>query len=137
MRPGNAAIGCWSTPGTLWVKITTRTIITGSVPSGSTVLYTDEASNYPGIHPHHATVCHSVKEWARDDDGDGVREVHCNTCEGGGAALRTFLRPLRGIHKYYLADYVAAFETMANAKRITPAVVQRMCFGDRPHTKDS
>lgn len=22
------------------------------------------------------------KEWARDDDGDGVREVHCNTMEG-------------------------------------------------------
>ena len=26
-------------------------------------------------------------------------------------------------------------ETMANAKRITAAVVQRMCFGDRQHTK--
>ena len=25
-------------------------------------------------------VCHSAGEWARDDDGDGKREVHCNTC---------------------------------------------------------
>jgi hypothetical protein len=66
-----------------------------------------------------------------------VCEVRCNTCEGGGAALRTFLRPFRGAHKYYLADYVATFETMANAKRITAAVVQRICFGDRQHTKDS
>jgi transposase-like protein len=61
-----------------------------------------------------------VKEWARDDDGDGVREVHCNSCEGAGTGLRTFLRTFRGVHKYYLADYVATYETMANAKRITP-----------------
>jgi hypothetical protein len=32
---------------------------------------------------------------------------------------------------------VATYETMANAKRITPAVVQRMCFGDRLHTGTS
>ena len=30
--------------------------------------------------------------------------------------------------QYYLADYVATFETMANAKRITAAVVQRICL---------
>ncbi len=24
----------------------------------------------------HATVNHSLHEWARDDDGDGIREVH-------------------------------------------------------------
>ena len=29
-----------------------------------------------------ATVCHAEKEWARDDDGDGIREVHVNTLEG-------------------------------------------------------
>jgi hypothetical protein len=43
--------------------------------------------------PAHATVNHGQHEWARDDDGDGVREVHCNSCEGAGAALRSFLRP--------------------------------------------
>lgn len=118
-------------------KPTTRTIIEGNVPRESTILYTDEASNYPGVHPQHGSVCHSHKEWARDDDGDGIREVHCNSCEGAGTGLRTFLRTFRGVHKYYLADYVATYETMANTKRITPAVVQRMCFGDRRHTKDS
>jgi hypothetical protein len=97
------------------VKPTTRTIIEGNVPRGSTILYTDEASNYPGVHPRHASVCHSVKEWARDDDGDGIREVHCNSCEGAGTGLRTFLRTFRGVHKYCLADYVATYETMANA----------------------
>jgi hypothetical protein len=28
-------------------------------------------------------------------------------------------------------------ETMANAKRMTPAAVRRMCFGDRLHTDTS
>jgi hypothetical protein len=59
------------------------------------------------------------------------------SCEGAGTGLRTFLRTFRGVHKYYLADYVATYETMANAKRITPAVVQRMCYGDRSHTSTS
>jgi hypothetical protein len=40
-----------------------------------------------------------VRAWARDDNSDGQREVHCNTCEGAGAALRTYLRAFRGVHK--------------------------------------
>ncbi len=36
-----------------------------------------------------------------------------------------------------VATYVATYETMANAKRITPVVVQPMCFGDRMHTSTS
>ena len=114
---------------------TTRTIIEGNVPPESTILYTDEASNDPGVHAQHASVCHSAKAWARDDDGDGVREVHCNSCEGAGAGLRTFLRPFRGVHKYYLADYVATYETIVNAKRITPTVIRRRWCGDRVHTQ--
>src|SRR5947208_16800320 len=84
----------------------------------------------------HATVRHGQagkgeREWARDDDGDGVREVHCNGCEGAGAGLRTYLRAFRGVHKYYLADYVAVYETMINAKTISAIVVRHMCYGDR------
>jgi transposase-like protein len=56
-------------------------------------------------------------------------EVHCNTCQGWGAALRTFLRAFRGVHKAYLVCYVAMFEALANAKRITPNLVRRMCYG--------
>ena len=63
---------------------------------------------------------HGVHEWARDDDGDGRREVHCNTCEGAGAALRTYLRAFRGVHKQYLHLYVATYEAMVNTKRVTP-----------------
>jgi transposase-like protein len=118
-------------------KATTRIIVEGNVPPKSTILYTDEASNYPEVPPRHASVCHSIKEWARDDDDDGIREVHCNSCEGAGTSLRTFLRTFRGVHKYYLADYVATYETMANAKHITSAVIRRMCFGNMMHTKTS
>jgi transposase-like protein len=65
----------------------------------------------------------------------GVREVHCNTCEGAGAALRTYLRACRGVHKQYLHLYVATDETLVNTKRVTPQLIRRMCVGARsPHT---
>ena len=82
-------------------------------------------------------MCHGVQEWARDAAGDGVRAVQCTSGEGAGTGLRTFLRTFRGVHTYDLADYVATDDTMANAKRITPAVVQRMWYGDRSHTRTS
>jgi transposase-like protein len=88
----------------------------------TTTLYTDESSAYNHIAETgrgHATVCHSQKEWARDDDGDGVREVHCNTMEGIWTGLRNFLRPFRGLHKKYLALYVAMFQGAHNLKRVT------------------
>jgi hypothetical protein len=40
---------------------TTRTIVEGNVPPQSTILYTDEASNYPGAHALPASVCHSAE----------------------------------------------------------------------------
>ncbi len=67
----------------------------------------------------HATVNHGAGEWARDDDGDGVREVHCNTMEGTWTGLRNFLRPFRGVSKWHLSGYVAMFEWSNNLKRVT------------------
>jgi transposase len=101
------------------------------------VLNTDEWSGYARVESRigigHRTVRHGRdengrREWARDDDGDGIGEVHCNGCEGAGASLRTFLRVFRGVHKKHLAKYVATFETMTNEKRITSEILQRMCF---------
>ena len=46
------------------------------------IVYTDESNGYNHIIRVHATVEHGVHEYARDDDGDGIREVHCNTAEG-------------------------------------------------------
>jgi hypothetical protein len=99
------------------------------VPADSTILYTDEWRSWHGSHAQHASVCHSAGEWARDDDGDGKREVHCNTCEGAGTGLRTYLRMFRGVHKLYLHLYIATYEAMLNAKRVTPALIRRMCVG--------
>jgi transposase len=93
----------------------------------STTFYTDESNAYLHIAATgrgHATVCHSRREWARDDDGDGIREVHCNTMEGIWTGLRNFLRLFRGVHKRNLALYVAMFEWAHNLKRITPAFMR-------------
>ena len=112
-----------------------RQLIDESVPQEATVwFYTDGSTAYLGSYTRHASVNHSKEEWARDDDGDGRREVHCNSCQGRGAALRTFLRPFRGVHKNNLFLYVAVFEAGTNAKRISPALVQRLCFNPRLHT---
>jgi transposase len=65
---------------------TCHDLIAEHVPMERAILYTDEWQSSRGSHTAHATVCHSTREWARDDDRDGVRELHCNTCEGAGAA---------------------------------------------------
>lgn len=94
------------------------------------MVYTDEWSGYNGLagaNREHATVCHGhagQREWARDDDGDGIREVHDNTLEGLWAALRTFLRPFRGVSKHYLSQYVAVFQWRYNFKVATPATLR-------------
>lgn len=90
-------------------------------------LFTDESHAYNGVAASgrgHATVCHSKKEWARDDDDDGFCEVHCNTCEGIWTGLRNFLRPFRGVSKRYLAQYVAVFELIYNFKELPNLAVQ-------------
>jgi transposase-like protein len=111
-------------------------MIESTVPSGAGILYTDEWSGYRRVESQlqiaHSTVRHSpdetgAREWARDDDGDGVREVHCNSCEGAGTGLRNFLRTFRGVHKRHLKFYVATYEAMANAKVINSMIIQRMC----------
>jgi transposase len=113
-------------------------VVSSTAPKRGAMIYTDELRGYVPIadelHLGHGAVRHSrtetkPREWARDDDGDGIREVHCNSCEGAGATLGSFLRPFRGVHKKYLHLYTAASETMSNAKVITAAIVSRMCFG--------
>ncbi len=83
-------------------------------------LYTDENQSYNHVLRPRSTVCHGAGEWARDDDGDGIREVHVNSVEGMWADVRTFLRPFKGVHKQYLGGYVAMAEFKRNLKRISP-----------------
>jgi len=76
----------------------------------------------------HVTVCHAFGqgEWARDADGDGVREVHTNTIEGFWTGLRNFLRPFRGVHKAHLAHYLAVYQWVHNLKRVTESFLWAM-----------
>jgi transposase len=103
--------------------------------SPGAVVNTDE---WPGYKPLraagrvHATVSHLRYEWARDDDGDGVREVHCNTMEGLWTGLRNFLRPLRGVNKVYLEQYAKMFEWSHNIKRVTDEFLRAMLGGRAP-----
>jgi transposase-like protein len=102
-----------------------------------TKVYTDEWQGYKGLSDKgrvHATVCHKPgsRQWARDDDGDGVREVHNNTLEGLWTGLRNFMRPFRGVHKEYLDQYVAVFESAHNTKTATPKFLRTVL---RPITR--
>jgi transposase len=56
--------------------------------------------------------------WTIDADGDRVREVQCNTLEGLWTGLRNFLRPFRGVSKWYLDQYVTIFQWGHNLKSV-------------------
>jgi transposase len=87
---------------------------------------TDEYDSYNQLKRVRFTVCHSAGEWARDENGDGIREVHCNSNEGGWTGLRNFLRPFRGVHKHYLSGYVAIYEFAVNHKQVSPAFISTL-----------
>lgn len=87
------------------------------------VANTDEWKGYNQIERQHVTVKHGEHEWARDDDGDGIREVHINTAEGMWAGTRNFLRPFRGVHKDHLSGYIAMCEHNVNLKCTTPKFI--------------
>ena len=103
-----------------------------------TVVNTDEWRGYNGL-PRmgrvHRTVDHSGPKsgWARDDDGDGVREVHCNTQEGLWTKVRNFLRRFYGVSKWYLAQYQAVFQWGFAIKAVTDEFL-RILLGIPPST---
>ena len=82
-----------------------------------------EWQGYNHIIREHVTVNHGIHEWARDDDGDGIREVHTNTTEGMWTGLRIFLGPFRGVHKNHLPGYIAIHEQAINLKKISPKLM--------------
>jgi transposase-like protein len=93
---------------------------------GEAIINTDEYHSYDGIARQRDSVCHGQHEWARDDDGDGFCEVHCNTTEGLWTDVRNFLRPFKGVHKKNLAGYIALCEFRRNIKRISPAFIAEL-----------
>lgn len=104
-------------------QTTLEAIVERTTTPGVTV-YTDEWSGYdhlPELNRNHSTVCHTPgqREWARDDDGDGIREVHNNTMEGIWTGVRNFLRVFRGVSKHYIDRYMGIFEWGYNIKEVT------------------
>ena len=102
-------------------KATLKQVVLKATWPGARVC-TDEwqgDNDLPAMGRVRAAVCHAAWEWARDDDGDGVREVHCSTLEGLWTGLRTFLRRFRGVSKKDLYQYVTLFEWGYNVKRAT------------------
>jgi transposase-like protein len=98
---------------------TIRPLIQSTVAVG-TLMYTDEYDIYTRLQEwgyEHRTVCHGRGEYARDDDGDGVHEVHVNTIEGFWSLLRSWLRPHRGISQEKLPLYLGFFEFVYNMKK--------------------
>jgi hypothetical protein len=66
------------------------------------------------------------------DTGEQRLEVHCTTCEGTGAALRTHLRTLQGCAQVVSASIcrdVGTYEAIVNTKRVTPELIQGICYG--------
>ena len=94
-------------------------------------VHTDDWRGYDRLaetgHPR-SSVCHGAGEWARDDDGDGVREVHTNTQEGLWTGLRNFLRPFRGVSKHYLGQYVAVFQWGSNCPAVCEEFLRSLVF---------
>ena len=62
-----------------------------------------------------------------------VREVHCNTLEGLWTGVRNFLRPFRGVSKWFLDQYVAIFQWGYEIKSVTDEFL-RVLLGMMPST---
>ncbi|HKB06461.1 MAG TPA: transposase [Gemmataceae bacterium] len=127
------------TSGRVYLEVISRAdranlerVVEDNTRPGGTV-YTDEWASYAHLNEldrSHATVCHAPgrREWARDDDGDGFREVHNNTMEGRWVGLRNFLRVFRGVSKHYLGQYVAVFQWASNCPYVCWDFVQALLF---------
>ena len=112
-------------------QTTIKPVIAASVVPG-TLIHTDEYDIYarlPAWGYPHKTVCHARGEYARDEDGDGVCEIHVNTIEGVCSLLRSWLRPHRGISQDKLPFYLGFFQFVHNARRRGKALLGALVSG--------
>jgi transposase-like protein len=85
-----------------------------------TRVYTDEYSIEARLQSwgySHKHGNHGRGAFARDEDGDGLCEVHVNTMEGFWSLLRSGLRPHRGISQGKLPLYLGFFEFVHNVRK--------------------
>jgi len=70
-----------------------------------------------------------VHQRPRDEDGDGLCEVHVNTMEGFWSLLRSRLRPHRGVSQDKLPLYLGFFQCVHNARRRGKALLGALIAG--------
>jgi len=59
-------------------------------------VYTDEWKGYNQVERDRLAVGHGEGEWARDEDGDGISEVHVCATRASGRDCATFCVPSEG-----------------------------------------
>jgi transposase len=107
---------------------TLKPVVTQVIQIGSLV-FTDEYDIYARLERwgyRHQSVNHAQGEYARDEDGDGLREVHVNTMEGFWSLLRSWLRPHRGISQEHLPLYLGFFEFVHNVRHRGKALLRSL-----------
>lgn len=92
----------------------------------TSTVYTDGWRGYNHIQRPRKVVRHKDGEWARDADGEGLYEIHTNTIEGVWTTLCNFLRPFRGVHKKFLAGYIAICEFVMNLKSVSVDFISKL-----------
>ncbi len=75
---------------------------------------------------------HTGNTNGRDDDGDGVREVHVNTMEGLWPSVRNFRPPFRGVYQRHLGEIQAEATSWHGGTececRINATLVDSLCY---------
>ena len=92
-------------------------------------IYTDEYVIYDQLEElgyEHKSVNHGSGVYARDEDGDGLCEVHVNTMEGFWSLLRSWLRPHRGVSQEKLPLYLGFFEFVHNVRKRGKALIHTL-----------
>ena len=72
------------------------------------------------------SVKHGLGEYARDEDEDGVCEVHVNTIAGFWSLLRSWLRPHRGISQETLPLDLGLFECVHKVRKRGKALLHSL-----------
>ena len=121
-------------------QVTIRPVIEATVAKGALV-HTDEYDVHARLEEWgcgHETVCRARGEDARDEDGDGFREVHVDTAEGFWPLPRSWLRPHRGVSREKLPACLGFFQPVHDARRRGKALLGTLVAGlvapaDRHH----
>jgi len=101
-------------------QATIKPLIKATIAPAS-LIYTDEYAIYTPVTKwgyEHKTVCHGRGEYARDEDGDGLCEVHVNTWKDFGLSYARGYVPIEAsLKKSYPCTWAfSSLSTMPNSE---------------------